>query len=821
MVSQSFLAGLFLSPVYLFDEKWYPSGVAGNTIQKLDPAFQRLSIRLQYIRYRGPLAQVSIMPPWTQAPGSMILGAYAYPYEQEQIDYARGLPLPLHRPDSPHMHGILHGIKWDVPPGDWLVCFVIQDRSDNYIDPLHPGAVEAFRDRVYESSKIEVGHYFGHTIKGFFFDEPLYYNKEQEVPWGYRLRERFIEAKGYDPLVYLPALWLSGKNAAAATFVYDYYEVLNSEYARTYCRPLYEWCAANGLKYVGHWYEHEAAPAHGERYMFHNRTTEGPGDFFRVSRYAHEGGVDVVCNQIIPGHRNRDYWGLPKLGSSAAHIYGLEQDLALSETFGAYGWHLGLRMMKWLTDWQAVKGINHFILHAFNPKWPDLDCPPYFSDGGLNPQWPYFSNYVTYVNRLQDAFRGGRHVASLLLLYPGSVAYSGNTVPIEDVQQILCEHQYDYDLIPQEVLVADVTASDGQLRLQQETYQGIVIPGLEYIPAPLLQKLMEIRDAGIPVFFSDRYPNAVLDAVDGVSEQWTDRLTAFCQLPHVHVTEYTADLPQAWMEAGIQRQVTLDGTGAGGLRLLHRIKDEESIWLLSNECVDEAAEGWFALAGAGDAEAFVAWEPLTGDKWRPDLRKTDTGTEFYLCLPPYRSLILTADHDPGSEMPGFAVPAPYRSAAAVVRRLPISAEHVRFDWKEGTRSGFESWLELDPAFSGTVVYTWELELGEERIPDGERLLLDLGRVEEIAEVAVNGVRIGHSFVPPYRFDVTAAMRPGMNAFTVAVTNVVSNRMSAEEAFGDSGANWRKLRQQFAIPKEGGLLGPVVLEQVQQQSRPSS
>src|SRR5690242_13582351 len=43
--------------VYLFDEKWYPSGVAGNTIQKLHPEFNRLSIGMQYIRYRGPLSQ--------------------------------------------------------------------------------------------------------------------------------------------------------------------------------------------------------------------------------------------------------------------------------------------------------------------------------------------------------------------------------------------------------------------------------------------------------------------------------------------------------------------------------------------------------------------------------------------------------------------------------------------------------------------------------------------------------------------------------------------------------------------------------------------
>ncbi|WP_158289574.1 glycosyl hydrolase [Paenibacillus flagellatus] len=802
--------------VYLFDEKWYPSGVAGHTVQKLDPAFLRSSIRLQYVRYRGPLARVSVMLPWTQSPANTILAAYAYPCERGEIDYGRGVPLELARSDSLHMHGILDAIRWDVPKGEWIVCFVIEDRSDNYIDPLHPGAVEAFRERVYESSKIEVGHFFGSTVKGFFFDEPLYYNKEHQVPWGYNLRNRFIAKKGYDPMPYLPALWLSEESPTAASFVYDYYEFLNSEYAETYCRPLYEWCVANGLKYIGHWYEHEASPAQGERYMFHNRTTEGPGDFFKVSRYAHEGGIDVVCNQIIPGHRNRDYWGLPKLGSSAAHIYGLKDDLALSETFGAYGWHLGLRMMKWLTDWQAVKGINHFILHTFNPKWPDLDCPPYFYDGGLNPQWPYFGHYVKYANRLQEVLRGGRHVASLLLLYPGSIGYAGDSVPVEDVQQIMCEHQYDYDLIPEDELVRSVVAENGELRLQRETYRGIVIPGIECITVPLLRKLMTIRDAGVPVFFADRYPSRLIGTED--RSEWEPKLAAFRKMPSVYVTACGADLPSAWKDAAIEPQLAFEGSGRDGLRVLHRIKDGCPVWFVSNESIDEPAEGCMTLPDTGGAQSVVAWEPLTGERWLPPTRTSGSGIGLFVCLPPYRSVVLTT-HDGLSDDErasiGRMAPAPYRSAASVASVKPIDPERVRFEWSKGEEHrGLKPWLELDPTFSGTVAYTWSVDVDADLLHSQHRLLLDLGQVEEIAEVEVNGMPIGHSFVPPYRFDVTAAIRPGANAFRVSVTNVVSNRMSVEPQLENAAPNWIKLRNQFSLRREGGLLGPIALELVE-------
>jgi len=794
--------------VYLFDEKWYPSGVAGNTIQHMDPDFLRSSIRLQYIRYRGPIARVSLMPPWTSAPRSTILSAYAYPLEEGVIDYERGEALELSRPDSPHMHGIMHAIDWSVPPGDWIVCFIVEDRSDNYIDPLHPGAVEAFREQVYESSKTELGHFFGGPLMGFFFDEPLYYNDEQQIPWGHELRRRFAEAKGYDPMRWLPALWLAKESDGAASFVYDYYEFLNGQYAETYCRPLYEWCERNGLKYIGHWYEHEACPAHGERYMFHNRTGEGPGDFFKVAKYAHEGGIDVVGNQVIPGFCNRDYWGLPKLGSSAAHIYGLEGDLALSESFGAYGWHLGLRMMKWLTDWQVAKGINHFILHAFNPKWPDLDCPPYYYDGGCNPQWRYFSDYSNYANRLQSIFRGGRHVASLLLFYPGSFAYAGASTPIEDIQQVLCEHQYDYDLIPEEALVHGVQTEDGFLAMGKEKYRGLVIPGISCLSASLLHKLVAIAEAGIPVLVADRYPKRIVLAERGQEKKCEAALVELLRMSSVGFVDCAAELPVALSKAGIEPQLLLDGSGGEGVRVLHRVGDAGPIWFVSNESLTETAEGWFRMTDVGGGRPTLAWEPLTGERWRPAAR----GEDLWLSLPPYRSLVLTTDSvllPEGANAIGRTVPAAYRSGVDVLRRQRVSEETISFEWSGANRAGLVPWLELDPSFSGTVIYRWDVEL--EASNEGERLLLDLGQVEEIAEVVVNGIEIGRSIAPPYRFDMTSAFRAGSNEFQVRVTNVVSNRMSREPVLQRLPEAAKAVQSVYAVPKEGGLLGPVSLE----------
>jgi len=41
--------------------------------------------------------------------------------------------------------------------------------------------------------------------------------------------------------------------------------------------------------------------------------------------------------------------------------------------------------MKLFTDHMLVRGINHFMLHAFSPKDSDEDCPPHFYARGENP----------------------------------------------------------------------------------------------------------------------------------------------------------------------------------------------------------------------------------------------------------------------------------------------------------------------------------------------------------------------------------------------------------------------------------------------------
>ncbi len=100
----------------------------------------------------------------------------------------------------------------------------------------------------------------------------------------------------------------------------------------------------------------------------------------------------------------------------------------------------------------------------------------------------------------------------------------------------------------------------------------------------------------------------------------------------------------------------------------------------------------------------------------------------------------------------------------------------------------------DPAvryFSGTATYYNRFRV--DGAGQGRRLYLDLGRVEVIAEVRLNGRNLGILWKPPFRVDITQAARPGDNELQVLVTNLWINRLIGDEhlppegEYGEGGA----------------------------------
>ncbi len=99
-------------------------------------------------------------------------------------------------------------------------------------------------------------------------------------------------------------------------------------------------------------------------------------------------------------------------------------------------------------------------------------------------------------------------------------------------------------------------------------------------------------------------------------------------------------------------------------------------------------------------------------------------------------------------------------------------------------------------------------------------MLDLGDVREVAQVLVNGRDAGILWTPPYRADITNALRPGRNLIEIRVTNLWPNRIIGDLQPGvRERITWTTSSPLFARNQwkadspllPSGLLGPVRLD----------
>jgi hypothetical protein len=126
------------------------------------------------------------------------------------------------------------------------------------------------------------------------------------------------------------------------------------------------------------------------------------------------------------------------------------------------------------------------------------------------------------------------------------------------------------------------------------------------------------------------------------------------------------------------------------------------------------------------------------------------------------------------------VPRPFEIAGPWDLRFPPdwgAPAHVTLDtlvsWSEHADPGVRH-------FSGTAVYFKRFRVPDRTVGEGRRIYLDLGDVQVMAAVGLNGKDLGILWKPPYRVDVTGALRAGDNELEIRVTNLWVNRMIGDE-----------------------------------------
>jgi len=83
-------------------------------------------------------------------------------------------------------------------------------------------------------------------------------------------------------------------------------------------------------------------------------------------------------------------------------------------------------------------------------------------------------------------------------------------------------------------------------------------------------------------------------------------------------------------------------------------------------------------------------------------------------------------------------------------------------------------------FAGTARYDKTINLTASQIKDSKQIILNLGELEDIAELEVNGKKVGVLWAKPYKADITHFLKTGSNTLSVYVSVNWANRLIGDE-----------------------------------------
>ena len=672
------------------------------------------------------------------------------------------------------------GLEFVVPEGNWKIYVTQLTRNRgphrDYINMMDKASCKVQIEAVYEPHWEHYKEEFGKTIAGFFSDEPELgnghlYDQNNELgcsptmdyPWSRELEMRLKEELGEDFAGQLALLWEQDADTAETARVrYAYMDGVSRLVEEDFSWPIGEWCRAHGVEYIGHLIEDNNHAS---------KTGSSLGHFFRGLAGQDMAGIDDIGGQVMPGQEDVDlnmppfhsrngsfyHYGIGKIRSSATKNEPLKKGNSMCEIFGAYGWGEGVRLEKYLLDHFMVRGINHFVPHAFSGKeYPDPDCPPHFYAHGNNPQYRHFGALMAYGNRVLELINGGHHVAPVAILYHGESDWMGAAMASDIVGHQLYDHQIDYDYIPQDVFldenVYDMEITEGKLRVNTQEYKVLIVPELQFVTPHMKEAVKKMQEAHFPVYFINRLPEGVEGEV-------------------VPLDELVAKLSrQGVNELSIEPE-------NNRVRYYHyEHQDGSAVYLFVNEG-DDIYEGNVQIPDERDCYIYDAWENTV---YRAEvLREEDKkAKKVSLSLEPLKSQIVIFDQKESVEEVLKQEKCP----------LAVSGEEVKLGtvWKRSIcrsidypKFGEKKEIclpdllhEEEPLFSGFVRYENQFE-GKA----GETYVLEISDAYEGVEVFVNGRSLGIQIVPTYRFDLSSEIQDGVNELVIEVATTLEREAS--------------------------------------------
>lgn len=520
---------------------------------------------------------------------------------------------------------------------------------------------------------------------------------------------------------------------------------------------------------------------------------------------------------------------------SGAHIYGknIIQAEGFTEVRGTWDEHPG--MLKALLDRNYALGINRLFFHVYVHN-PWLDRKPGMTLDGIGlffqrdqTWWNKGAKaFCEYITRCQSLLQYGHPVVDIavftgeemprrsilperlvpslpgifgterveserirlanegqpLRVRPVGVTHSANMADPEKWVNPL--RGYAYDSFNKDALLRLAKAENGRMTLPGgASYKVLVLP----LPRPMnpdptelspevKQKINELKEAGILI------PS----------------------LP------YKED---DFSSYGLERDLIVPED----IAWTHRQGEQGDIYFIANQQEETRT---FTASMRIDGRKPECWNPVTGEITADiPYEQKSYRTEITLTLAPNESVFIVypteedyketpekgrkEKKDSVKEPSETGLEATEYTVTFTANGKTIQRQEL-FDWSKEEDEQIRY-------YSGTVVYKTTFRW-KSKVKEAQQVYLNLGKVCDLATVRVNGIDCGTIWTAPYRADITAALKKGVNELEIEVTNTWANALKgADEGKAPFDGIWTnaKYRKAETTLLPAGLLGPLNFE----------
>ncbi len=699
-------------------------------------------------------------------------------------------------------------LLWDVPEGEW---FIVQMgmRSTGVTNNPASGAARGLE--VDKMSKEHIAFHFnsymGEILRRIPFHERRTFKyavqdsyETGSLNWTDTMLQDFKTRYGYDPVKFFPVLYgeIVGTPEISDRFLWDLRRLIADKVAYDYVAGFREVAHKNGiytwLENYGHW----GFPA--EFLQYGSQSDFVSGEFWNE-------GLGTVENRAA---------------SSCVHIYN--KGRVWSESFTAAGKYFERSPadLKRRGDIAYTEGVNqtllHFYLHQpYEDKTPGLNA--WFSvEFNRKNTWFYqMKPFITYLRRCMYILQQGQDVSDIAY-------FIGEDTPkMTGICQPALPYGYNFDFINADVIRNKLSVKNGRLVLPHGTsYKLLVIPPQVSMTPETIKKLKILVDAGANILGPRPIKSPSLQGFpecDDVVKKTADEIwfdvdgdkTKY-RKHHDGIVASNMSITEVFNLVGVPPDF---GSNDSNLRYVHRSAPDKEIYFVCNTANFESKNiSKFRITG----KVPELWDALTGEV-RPLKAfevKPDGYTYIPLKLEAYGSaFIIFKDEarEPVSNNLEDNFPTPKLVTEInsnwsvnfldkkIGEEKPVLFKELT-DWSKSENPKIKF-------YSGTAVYTNTFSLKSKN--ELGKILINLGKVADLAEIKINGEFVGGVWTPPYQLDITEFAKSGENTIEVKLVNTWVNRLVADSALPKEERTTWLLVEKFTPDtplKTSGLLGPV-------------